>query len=60
MAISHIGRVLRQRAEEERLKTAMGLLDGVVTDRSLEYFIGYGQGIKWAMDELEQIEKEVG
>jgi hypothetical protein len=32
MAISHIGRVLRDRAERERLKTANNLLEGAATD----------------------------
>ena len=58
MAISHIGRLLRQRAEQERLKTAFGLLEGLANSKSLEYFQGYAEGIKWAMNEIENIESE--
>lgn len=61
MALSHIGRVLRQRLDEERLKMAFGLLDGAATDtEKLNWYVGYAQGLKWVIDMIEEIEREAG
>ena len=59
MAISHIGRLLRQRAIEEQRKIGDHLLDNVAKDFSeVKYWVGYVQGIRWAIDMLETIESE--
>lgn len=58
MATSHIGRLLRKRIEEERLKIAMGLLDGDVAEQRLTYWQGYAAGLQVAMNILDEIERE--
>ena len=62
MAISHIGRRLREEADRERLRTAKNLLEGTTSGNSdtamLYFYRGFAEGIKWVMAKLDDIESE--
>ncbi len=58
MAISHIGRRLREEADRERLRTAMGLLEGGADLNRVMFCQGFAEGIKWVMARLDDIESE--
>lgn len=59
MAFSHIGRLLRERAQAERIRTAENLIGGSAKEfAQYHWFVGYAAGIEWVLAELETIEKE--
>lgn len=59
MAISHIGRLLKERAERETQQVAYDLLKGAAKEAAeLRYYQGYAEGIKWMLEALEAIESE--
>lgn len=59
MAISHIGRLLRGKVEQKITKISDDLASGVAADwPSYRYFVGYIEGAKMVLEQLEAIEGE--
>ena len=59
MATSHIGRLLRQRVEEERQTSMDSLARGEAKDfETYRYLIGRLTGMKQVMQFLDEIERE--
>ncbi len=59
MAISHIGRRLREETDREKLRIAISLLEGGTSDINQVFFYrGFAEGLKWTMAKLDDIESE--